>query len=279
MSMNYRKLAQKPCIFRKLSGVSLVEFEAICCGVQPLWAAQVDAKRRSPAGRKSCFTCLEDKVLALMMYYRTYITHEFIGYLFGIHNANVCRLFKRLEPMMAKTFAIKKDRSLTADAVLRLLADVTEQPIQRPQKAKRRKANYSGKKKRHTQKVELVMTEAGKICTLSASYPGRQHDFRIRQAEKPLPRAAETWVDLGYQGLQRLTQQVRLPFKRKPKQVLTAEQKAYNRQHAAFRIRIEHKIRELKIFRILSEVYRNFGKKHHLRMNIIAGILNLRHGF
>lgn len=29
--------------------------------------------------------------------------------------------------MMAKALAIKKDRSLTADAVLKLLADVTEQ--------------------------------------------------------------------------------------------------------------------------------------------------------
>ena len=44
-------------------------------------------------------------------------------------------------------------------------------------------------------------------------------------------------------------------------------------------MRVEHKIRQLKIFKILPETYRNFGKKHHLRFNIIAGIVNLKTGF
>ena len=68
---------------------------------------------------------------------------------------------------------IKKDRTFTQDAVQALLIDVTEQPIQRPKKYKDRNKYYSGKKKRHTQKVELIMKSNGKIISISKSYPGR----------------------------------------------------------------------------------------------------------
>src|SRR5262249_43747846 len=110
-------------------------------------------------------------------------------------------------------------------------------------------------------------------------YGGRTHDFRIRKEERPLPKEAEKYVDLGYQGLQKRTSNVRLPFKRRKKNPLTLEQKEHNRALASFRMKVEHKIREIKIFKILSDVYRNFQKKHHLRFNIIAGIVNLKHGF
>jgi DDE superfamily endonuclease len=164
--------------------------------------------------------------------------------------------------------------------VLKLLVDVTEQPIRRPKQAKRRKKTYSGKKKRHTSKVEVVMTAAGKILLLSHTpHPGRKHDFRIRKEENPLHRDAEKYVDLGYQGLQKRTSFVILPFRRKKNQPLTVEQKNHNRQQASFRMKVEHKVRELKVFKILSGTYRNFGKKQPLRFNIMAGIINLRHGF
>jgi hypothetical protein len=208
-----------------------------------------------------------------------YITHEFIGYLFGMHNCNISRLFKRLEPMLAKKLTIKKDRSLTQDEVIKILADVTEQPIQRPSTKSQRKQTYSGKKKRHTRKVELVIQDNGKILSLSHSHVGRKHDFRIRKEETPLPIKPDKYVDLGYQGLQKRTSNVKLPFKRSKTHPLTDEQKAYNRQQASFRMKVEHKIRELKVFKILSETYRNFQKKHHLRFNIMAGIINLKHGF
>jgi hypothetical protein len=261
-----------------LSGVKLSEFVEICHRLKPLWEEGVEKKKRRH-GRRRCLKTVEDRVLALLMYYRTYITHEFIGYLFGLHNSNVSRLFKRLEPLMGKKLTIKKDRTLTEEEVLKLLVDVTEQPIQRPKQSKRRKKTYSGKKKRHTTKVELVLAEAGKILSLSHTHPGRKHDFRIRKEERPLYRDAEKYVDLGYQGLQKRTPHVVLPFRRKKHQPLTVEQKAHNRQQASFRMKVEHKIRELKVFKILSETYRNFGKKQHLRFNIMAGIINLRHGF
>lgn len=69
---------------------------------------------------------------------------------------------------------------------------------------------------------------------------------------------------------------VHLPFRGSKKKPLTADQKKHNHDLASFRIRVEHKIRDLKIFKILRETYRNFQKKHNLRFNIIAGIVNLK---
>jgi hypothetical protein len=56
---------------------------------------------------------------------------------------------------------------------------------------------------------------------------------------------------------------------------LTKEQKASNRKLSSERILVENVIRRLKIFRILSERYRNRGKRFALRFNLIAAIHNL----
>lgn len=278
MRLSYEHLVKRPLIFLRMSGVTEKEFKEMCSRIKPLWEKEIEEKKKRH-GRSSPLKTFEDKLLVLLIYYRTYITHEFLGYLFGLHNANICRLFKKLEPIVARKLAIKKDRTLTEEAIIKLLADVTETPIQRPSKKKKNKETYSGKKKRHTLKTEIVMTDNGKILSTSHTHGGRTHDFKIRKQEKPFPKDPEKYVDLGYQGLQKISSHVNLPFKRSKKSPLMKEQKDHNRALASFRMKVEHKIRELKIFHILSGVYRNFQKKYHLRFNIIAGIVNLKHGF
>ena len=278
MSLTYATLSKHPQVFQRMTGLSVPEFQAIANRVRPLWEASVESLKKS-AGRNNVLKTFDDKLMALLLYYRTYITHEFMGHLCGLHNSNVCRLFKKLEPLLGKHMAIKKDRSLTTDEILKLLADVTEQPVQRPEKAHKRQQTYSGKKKRHTRKVEIVMQDNGKIISVSKSHGGRKHDFRVRKEETPLPMKAMKYVDSGYQGLQKIASKVTLPVKRRKGQPLTTEQKQHNQKLASFRMKVEHKFREIKIFKIMSETYRNFGRKHHLRFNIIAGIVNLKHGF
>ena len=82
--------------------------------------------------------------------------------------------------------------------------------------------------------------------------------------------------DSGFQGMQKRERNVWLPFKGTKKRSLSKKQKDYNKAVAQLRIKIENKIRELKI---LSDRYRNFQKKLHLRLNIIAGLVNMKHGF
>ena len=51
-----------------------------------------------------------------------------------------------------------------------------------------------------------------------------------------------------------------------------------NKVIASRRVLVEHVFRKIKTFKIMSHVYRNKGKKHDLRFNIIAGITNLKLG-
>ena len=57
--------------------------------------------------------------------------------------------------------------------------DGTERPIQRPKDAQVQKAYYSGKKKQHTLKNNLVINVACKVVLLTPSFEGRIHDKQI----------------------------------------------------------------------------------------------------
>ena len=57
-------------------------------------------------------------------------------------------------------------------------------------------------------------------------------------------------------------------------QRLSDADRYYNQQIAQVRILVEHVNRKLKVFRILSERYRNRRKRFGLRFNLIAGLLN-----
>ena len=57
--------------------------------------------------------------------------------------------------------------------------DATERPIQRPKDVEAQKAYYSGKKKQHTIKNNLMITADSKVVFLTPSFEGRIHDKRI----------------------------------------------------------------------------------------------------
>jgi hypothetical protein len=119
----------------------------------------------------------------------------------------------------------------------------------------------------------------GKIVSVSKSHKGRRHDFKICKGEKLLPMQSIKKADLGYQGWQKVQSNVVIPYKRSKKKTLTKQEQEHNRKLASSRVKIEHKIRQIKLFKIMSEVYRNFQRKYNLRFNIIAGIVNLKHAF
>ena len=117
------------------------------------------------------------------MYYRCYITYDFLGYLFNLHNSNICRLFKLLEPIVAKVIHIQKDKNLTEEIVYDnlLIIDTTEQKIQRP--SKNQKKYYSGKKKKHNLKTTIAINEKNKINFVSKTYEGSIYDLNILKKE------------------------------------------------------------------------------------------------
>ena len=173
----------------------------------------------------------------LLMYYRLYVTHEFLGFLFELDDSNVGRNINPLEPLLAQVFRVERRRiEAEEEEIEKLFFDATEQPIQRPSSKKPRREYYSGKQKEHTIKHQIAIDETGKIQAVSHSYPGRVHDKRVYDTEQVvIPRETEAIGDLGYQG-----SVLTVPNKKSKGGTLSEQEKAYNRKHASERILIEH---------------------------------------
>jgi len=82
-------------------------------------------------------------------------------------------------------------------------------------------------------------------------------------------------ADSGYQGIAKDHQNSKTPKKKSKHHPLTEQDKAANRTISVKRISCEHVMGRLKVFRILSERYRNRRKRFGLRFNLIAAICNL----
>jgi transposase len=105
---------------------------------------------------------------------------------------------------------------------------------------------------------------------------GSKHDFQLfKEDESDIAEHVRVLADAGYQGLAELHENCQTPFKKSKYHPLTQKEKQRNRSLARKRILIEHIFRKLKVFRILSERYRNRRKRFALRFNLIAAIYNL----
>jgi transposase len=105
---------------------------------------------------------------------------------------------------------------------------------------------------------------------------GSKHDYQLLKDDgSHIAEQIRVLADAGDQGLAELHENCQTPFKKSKYQPLTKKEKQRNRSLARKRILIEHIFRKLKVFRILSERYRNRRKRFSLRFNLIAAIYNL----
>ena len=156
---------------------------------------------------------------------------------------------------------------------------------------KKQRHYYSGKKKRHTLKSQVVIETQNRKIICTAHGTGTEHDFQLfkRSKVKPLTEI-EIMADKGYQGIKKIHHNSYTPIKKSKKKSLKTREREYNRELAKHRIYVEHVIRSLKIVRILAQPYRNrrrrfevemcqiyFGIQNRLvglRFNLIAGLYN-----
>jgi hypothetical protein len=283
------RLKKQPATFRRLTGITVEAFDTILSKLKPIYE-ESNRKRLSWKGRirkigggMQFSLPLEDRLLMLLMYYRTYVTHIFLGFIFGIDDSNVGRNINPLQPMLAKLFRIPERRiALTEDEILKLFFDGTEQPTNRPQKKQRK--YYSGKKKRHTMKHQVAVVRKRKktgkgqkkrkvrIAAVSKAFVGKTHDKRMYEETRTLsPPGVEKDADLGYQGTPFLI----VPKKKPRGKPLPPRWKRGNRRHSQQRIVVEHGIGKMKIWRMSREQYRNPRHTHTLMFKNIAGLHNL----
>jgi transposase len=104
---------------------------------------------------------------------------------------------------------------------------------------------------------------------------GSKHDVQLFKDEKlTIAEHVRILADAGYQGLADLHENCQTPCKKSKYHPLSKKEKQRNRALARKRILIEHIFRKLKVFRILSEKYRNRRTRFAIRFNLIAAIYN-----
>jgi hypothetical protein len=157
--------------------------------------------------------------------------------------------------------------------------DSTEQQIPRPIDNKRRKIFYSGKKKRHTVKTQVMVSKNGTIIHKVDYKKGRRHDYDIYKKNHPItPKEVVNVFDLGYLGVEKdfPNQLSSLPNRKKRSMKLSQEELEYNKSHSKIRIVIEHTICRLKKYNILADVFRNKLRKYSKVSDIVSGLINYR---
>jgi len=217
----------------------------------------------------------------LLIYYRTYVPHTFLGFLFSLDDSNVSRSNRRLEPLLAGIFRIpERKAALGRDEVRELFFDSTERPTARPVRGQKR--FYSGKKKRHTLKTQVVVTRVRKrpgvagqrrrvrIVAVSPTFPGSTHDKKVYdRTGVVVPPGVQGYGDTAYIGTG-----LKTPRRKPRKGELTPRQKAGNRRVSKRRIVVEHGIGKMKVWRVAAERWRNPRRRHTLMMKNVAGLHN-----
>lgn len=299
---NCDTLSKTPATFYRYTGLSVEDFFVLADQIEPLWQeaekrrlSRPNRKRALGGGRQYHGEQLEDKVLLVFVFYRLYLSHDFLGFLFGFDGTNAGRLIKRMEPVLSKKFHLTLIKRISPKPISRLeqlreicpdideiIGDATEQEIPRPKDKRKRKQYYSGKKKRHTIKTQIFMERnKGQILEVSPPFPGSIHDyhiFKMTKAGQRLPRDKPCYLDKGYQGAQKDYPDLKLCIPKKANRwhKLSPADKIFNQGLAQIRIKVEHAIFKCKRFKILAQTHRHSLKDYYQRFRIIAGIINFQ---
>ena len=148
----------------------------------------------------------------------------------------------------------KKEPSWKPEDVDQVIVDSFETPVPRPSIEPKQRALYSGKKKDHTLKTELLTNLKGDILDVDAGYRGPKSDKKLHEHSQVAKQFANATVkgDLAYKGVAASE----VPHKKPRGGELSAQQKQANREFSSVRVRVEHSIRRVKAFRMVRDEYR-----------------------
>src|SRR5436305_8755616 len=138
------RVRRSPNAFRQLRGITPAAFDRLLADLTPRYE-QAEARRkdrpgrrRKPgAGRKHALA-LADRLLMLLIYYRTYATHALLGFLFGVDDSAVGRDINPLQPLLAGIFRIPERLvKLDPEDIREQFFDATGAPTRRPPRGHR----------------------------------------------------------------------------------------------------------------------------------------------
>lgn len=285
----YKYLLKHPELFQYAIGIKFSQFELILpkfssslrqSEYQKAWRKK--RLRQVGGGRKSRFVDDFEKLFFILLYYKIYPTFRFAQVLFKLDKRNIQLWVKFLGPALFKTLGYElslKKRLYRINSfelwieeypqLKEFIVDCTERIIQRPKEREAQTEYYSGKKKHHSVKNQVIVSpQTSRILAVSQTYSGRIHDKTIFDDDPLMLRVPENstgMADLGYQGTESFNPRLRmiLPQKKPPLKELTEAQKLNNKAISSIRVRVEHPFAYLKHFGILAQKYR--GKTQNLK--------------
>jgi hypothetical protein len=304
--LNYDALCRHPDAFRSLTGLTRAEFDALAAEFQ---SAERDARasatatrrdrqplRNAPGAGHPHQNDARSRLLMALVWLRIYPTYEVLGFFFDLHKRNAQLNVRAVLEVLDGLDSFPLDRPgrdrtklrsaaevMAAFPQVAVIIDAKEQRINRPEGFEAQKPYYSGKKKAHTLKTQVVVDPCGRIETISDSVPGgANHDLPLLRASGVLDRLGEgeaAMMDKGYVGVKTSHPDVPIviPFKASRGHPLTEEQKASNRVVARYRIVVEHTMAQLNRFTVLRQVFRGQKRERHGGVvRVVAKLVNRR---
>jgi hypothetical protein len=301
--VTYAALCLNPKIFPALTGMTREEFDRLAIEL----AAALDRSRatsthtkrgqprqRAAGGGPRATLDLPTRLLMTLLWLRVYPTYEVLGWLFGLEKSNAWENVQGTLAMLESLADFPFERPAAGRAKLgtrqavfdafpevKIIIDGKEQPFQRPQGWDEQKPFYSGKKKRHTVKNQILCTPEGRIGGVSETVPGSTHDLTMMRGEGVLDRLAEgegAMADKAYTGAQRDRPGVPLvvPTKATRGRPLSEDEVAANRKISGCRVVIEHVMAQLNRFQVLKQVFRSVFGRHTRVIRVVAALVDRR---
>jgi hypothetical protein len=226
----------------------------------------------------------EEEVCLCIFYLRHLVTFKVLGLQFNISKTEANDTFNYWIEIIRKILpaSLMEEKSKEQEELevvkenlteYELIVDSWEQPRERPEDNEEQKEYYSGKKKQHTYKSQVVTLPKGKdIVDIVVGKTGKASDINIfREQQKKFNVEQKFTGDKGYQG----GINIKTPQKKPRGKELTESQKEGNKEISSERIYVENVIRLVKIFRAAKERFRMKGNKYEQIILTICGLVRL----
>ncbi len=241
MDLCYETLKEKPKAFRAFTGLDVEEFQVLLSSFGRAWHTYIRQHHTAPeerqraygGGRRPILATLEERLLFILVYFKTYPLQEVLAFHFDmsqgqayqwIHTlSEVLRLAlaelgqlperapqevkARLEACMSSRRGKAQSETEAGEAEAEpkskkegFAIDATERRRQRPKDDTAQKKVYSGKKKAHTVKNNVLVTVGERrVEYLGQTWEGKKHDKKICDDEgHQFPEGSTLYKDTGY---------------------------------------------------------------------------------
>jgi hypothetical protein len=274
--MEYSVISKNSTQFLALTSLQVNEFETLQTEFRPVCEKYfryytLEGKRRKIITSKEHGNAKlqgsEQKLFFLLVYLKTNALQEYQAASFGISQTKVSRISHILLVLLNETLEKMRltpirdgeelSKQLANHATKVFTYDGLERGILRNAQHDAQEEEYSGKKKGHRVKNNLLCDITQYILYLSPTETGSVHDKTIAD-EFPLklPFASVLKQDLGFLGHNPLGVTIEMPFKKPRNSELTFGQKIYNKLLSSTRVVIEHANSGVKRLKMVKDIVR-----------------------